>query len=149
MSEKQSEEIKLLPCPFCGGGDVGIHESEHKAHFVAHVCKNEELSVWIKYVSVSTEGHPTREEAIKDWNRRAESAELDRLRRQNAELIKALTKISQSYCQKNDAMDCFEEIEFIKANQGTYNKETERRILAGDDLCPICRAKRAIEGESK
>ena len=63
--------IDLLSCPFCGSYDIKIFEDEYGQSFVAHICDTKDISIWVKYISSSTEGHPTRGDAILAWNNRA------------------------------------------------------------------------------
>ena len=67
MSMKMSEEIKLKPCPFCGGEAKPVFRGS--CNYV--VCSNEE-ECWCGMTCPVT----TPEEAARIWNRRANAKEL-------------------------------------------------------------------------
>jgi Lar family restriction alleviation protein len=61
----------LKPCPFCGSDDINVFEDDYEYHYIAHACKTGDISVYVKYVSINTEGHTTKAEAVNAWNMRA------------------------------------------------------------------------------
>jgi hypothetical protein len=70
-------------------------------------------------------------------------------------LVEVLKQVGGTRCANQhkfeslEYSDCIGEMEYFKTNEPVYNRETMQRILAGNDLCSYCRAKRAIGGESK
>lgn len=63
-------EIKLLPCPFCGGSKLYIWERNYFSQ------KHSTVSCIECHVSQTGDGFKTREEAIKSWNTRKPMQEI-------------------------------------------------------------------------
>ena len=63
----------LLPCPFCGSSDIRVFEDDHDDHYITHSCDTDDISVYVKYLTIHTEGQNSRQEAIAAWNRRIKS----------------------------------------------------------------------------
>jgi hypothetical protein len=78
-----------------------------------------------------------------------------RLEKREKALVEVLKQVGGTRCANQhkfeslEYSDCIGEMEYFKTNEPVYNRETMQRILAGNDLCSYCRAKRAIGGESK
>lgn len=60
------DEIKLKPCPFCGGKGVEILEAENKYLYYRYMAQCQKCGANAKLGR-------TKEEARKAWNRRAEA----------------------------------------------------------------------------
>lgn len=65
---------QLKPCPFCGSDDIDIFEDDYDDHYIAHACKTGDISVFVKYIHVNTEGHRAKADAIKAWNTRFDAS---------------------------------------------------------------------------
>lgn len=86
MTTDQSLADELLPCPFCGGADVNLHEHKQAAMWWVS-CKSCGLEA-------PSETGTTRIDAITYWNTRA-AARLD------AQMEEALERISKIHLGDN------------------------------------------------
>jgi len=76
VSETNNLERLVMPCPFCGGTDVGVYEGET---FRWRYARCENCGAQSPDVRVQTMGEGTKEQweavgvidAMKEWNKRA------------------------------------------------------------------------------
>ena len=62
-------EIKLKPCPFCGGINIKMYsQSDPRIHGFIHIC--EWKGDGMVKVAIESRLFPTDEEATEAWNRR-------------------------------------------------------------------------------
>jgi Lar family restriction alleviation protein len=85
---------KLLPCPFCGGSARFVDGKDDFEHTMRGVsCSNCPAEITYSpdaYPYDTEDDYTARDEGcVEAWNRRADAAELTRLRSENAELVGA------------------------------------------------------------
>ena len=95
---------KLLPCPFCGGGETRIDERKFWTGMT-----NQTISVRVRHWCIQEEGRPgslieiarkTEAEAIAAWNRpaaQARIAELDAIVERRGELLRDILETFDGY----------------------------------------------------
>jgi len=80
-------EIKLLPCPFCGGG----------AQFMKSSMVRDLVTAECSRCRVNKHYFATKTEAAEVWNTRADSAEINRLKNELSDFIcEAMESVSRN-----------------------------------------------------